>query len=142
VFVGAVGRVILIPFALLLAAVASLFVLVTLGLELLTVAAHQRAAGADTLEAMLGLVHDWLGVAAGLSVIPPLLVVLVGEIARIRSALYYVAGGGAALAAVPLLAQVAQPGNAALSEPAMWQVFATAGFAGGLVYWLLAGRNA
>lgn len=28
------------------------------------------------------------------------------------------------------------------SLPALWQVFATAGFAGGLIYWLLAGRNA
>ena len=29
-----------------------------------------------------------------------------------------------------------------LSEATVWQVFATAGFAGGLVYWIIAGRNA
>ena len=141
-FVGAVGRIILIPIALLLAAAAALFVLVRLGLERLTVALHQRAPGEDTVGAMLGLVHDGIGLAAGLSLVPVLLVVLIGEVARIRSALYYVAGGGAALAAIPLLAQVAQPGNPALSDHTLWQVFATAGFAGGLVYWLLAGRNA
>jgi hypothetical protein len=29
-----------------------------------------------------------------------------------------------------------------LPDPIVWQVFATAGFAGGFVYWLIAGRNA
>jgi len=53
-----------------------------------------------------------------------------------------VAGGGAALAAVPLLARVQQSGAFAMPEHTVWQVFATAGFAGGLVYWLIAGRNA
>jgi hypothetical protein len=69
-------------------------------------------------------------------------VVFVGEIARIRSALYYVAGGGAALAAIPLLARIGQSGSFALADQIVWQVFATAGFAGGFVYWLIAGRNA
>jgi hypothetical protein len=27
-------------------------------------------------------------------------------------------------------------------SPVVWQVLATAGFAGGFVYWLVAGRNA
>ena len=47
-----------------------------------------------------------------------------------------------ALAAVPLLARVQQSGGFGMPEHAVWQVFATAGFAGGFVYWLIAGRNA
>jgi hypothetical protein len=66
----------------------------------------------------------------------------VGEIARIRSALYYVIGGGIALAVVPLLTRVNQPMTVLELSPVVWQVLATAGFAGGFVYWLLAGRNA
>ena len=34
---------------------------------------------------------------------------IVGEVARIRGAIYYVVGGGAALAVVPLLTRLGQP---------------------------------
>ena len=68
--------------------------------------------------------------------------VIVGEIARIRSLVYYVAGGGVALAAIPLLARSASGAPSPRPSTLVWQVFATAGFAGGFVYWLIAGRNA
>jgi hypothetical protein len=76
------------------------------------------------------------------TLVPALLVVIVGEAARIRSAVYYVVGGGAALAVVPLLLRIGQPGSAMELSSTVWQVLATAGFAGGFVYWLLAGRTA
>jgi len=142
VFWKTVGRMILIPLALLIAAAASFFVLVTLGLERITGALHQQAATDDVIEAMTDMVNQGLILTTGLTIIPALLVVFVGEIARIRSALYYVAGGGAALAAIPLLARMGQSGSLALPDQIVWQVFATAGFAGGFVYWLIAGRNA
>ena len=56
--------------------------------------------------------------------------------------LYYVVGGGAALAVVPLLSRLGQPASVLEISPVVWQVLATAGFAGGFVYWLLAGRTA
>jgi hypothetical protein len=74
--------------------------------------------------------------------LPALLLVIVGEVARIRGAMYYVIGGGVALALVPLLARLGEPSTVLGLAPAVWQVLATAGFAGGFVYWLLAGRNA
>jgi hypothetical protein len=43
---------------------------------------------------------------------------------------------------IPLLARLGQQPDQASAATALWQVFATAGFAGGLVYWLLAGRRA
>ncbi len=139
-----VGRMILIPVALLFAAAAAIFVLFTLGLERITVALHQRAeVDEDMVQAMFDLMNQGLLLTTGLTVIPVLLVVFVGEIARIRSVIYYVVGGGLALAAVPLVARYGQ-GGSAMPDPdqLVWQVFATAGFAGGFVYWLLAGRNA
>jgi hypothetical protein len=41
-----------------------------------------------------------------------------------------------------MLLAVSRSGALALPPAAVWQVLATAGFAGGFVYWLIAGRNA
>jgi hypothetical protein len=51
-------------------------------------------------------------------------------------------GGGLSLGVLPLLARLQIPDLSAMPPAALWQVLATAGFAGGLVYWLLAGRTA
>ena len=138
-----VGRMLVIPLALIIAAAGSMFVLLTLGLERITGALHQRAAADDDMvQAMADLMNQGVLLTTGLTIIPVLLVVFVGEIVRIRSLLYYVAGGGLALAAMPLLARFGQETGAAPADQIMWQVFAIAGFAGGFIYWLLAGRNA
>jgi len=76
--------------------------------------------------------------APALTPYPALLLALVGEVAQIRNWIFYVVGGGLAMLAVPLLAS--QPGTA--FDAKMMTVFATSGFAGGALYWLLAGRNA
>jgi hypothetical protein len=135
-----IGRLIWIPIAFLIAAVASMLVLVTLGLETLTHAMHNLDE-ADTVSAAFDVAWQGTIIASGATLIPALLVVVVGEVARIRSWLYYMIGGGVALAIIPLLARV-DPGTMTYALPALWHVFATAGFAGGIVYWLLAGRNA
>jgi len=142
VFWSTVGRLIVIPIALLIAASVSGFVLFTLGLERITGALQGKRSGDDVIVAMFDLTQQGLLLATGLTLIPALLVVIVGEIARIRSAIYYVAGGGLALAAMPMLARMTESGNVVIPETTVWQVFATAGFAGGFVYWLIAGRNA
>jgi len=142
VFWSTVGRFIVIPIALLIAALVSGFVLFTLGLERITGALQGNRSGDDVIVAMFDLTQQGLLLASGLTLIPALVVVIVGEIARIRSAIYYVAGGGLALAAMPMLARMTESGNVVIPETTVWQVFATAGFAGGFVYWLIAGRNA
>ena len=137
-----VGRIIVVALAFFIAAAVAAVVLLTLGLERITGALHRMAPSDDVVATMFDLVNQGLALTAGLSILPALLVVVIGEIARIRSVVYYVAGGGAALASAPLLARVEQTGALALPEQAVWQVFATAGFAGGFLYWLIAGRNA
>ena len=81
-----------------------------------------------------------------LTALPAFAAVVAGEVLHIRSWMYYVLAGGAALAALPLLVSTEAYGPAvdvpSLSEGQSITIFATAGFAGGLSYWLLAGRGA
>ncbi len=115
--------------------------LITLGLERITAALHVSPIGDGSAETIFAMMNQGLMLLAGLTLIPALLIIIVGEIARIRSVAYYIVGGGIALAAIPFLARVGQSGSFVLPEQTIWQVFATAGFAGGFVYWLIAGRN-
>lgn len=131
-----VGRLFIVPLGLLGAGAAAFYVLFTLGLERITRAMHAQGSDADGIMLLLGMLRDGVKMSSGLTIVPVLLVVLVGEIARIRTSIYYILGGGAALAAIPLI------GSSGLPATPLWQVFATAGFTGGLVYWMLAGRRA
>jgi hypothetical protein len=138
----AIGRIIMVPLGFILAALTTLFVILSLGQERIV----QAMTGRGPDEATIGAAFDLFGLALALfsvqTLLPALLLVIVGEVARIRTAMYYVIGGGAALALVPLLARLGEWSSVLGQAPAVWQVLATAGFAGGFVYWLLAGRNA
>jgi hypothetical protein len=133
------GRLILIPLGFVCAAIAAVAVLATLGLERATHAVHGREFPVDQIIGIASFAH---GLAAAATVVPALLVILVGEVARIRSWVYWIAGGGVALAVLPLLAPTGEFHQDAAQIGVIWQVLATAGFAGGFVYWLIAGRRA
>ncbi|MGH6815415.1 MAG: hypothetical protein ACREC6_06915 [Hyphomicrobiaceae bacterium] len=139
-FRSTLGRMIVVPIAFTIAAVATIAVLLTLGLERATDAFYGR--NEDSVLVILDLVRQTFRLVSALSILPALALVIVGEVARIRSSAYYIVGGGAALAAVPLLASAVESHGLVLPAAAVWQVFATAGFCGGFVYWLLAGRRA
>jgi hypothetical protein len=134
------GRMVWVPLAFVLAAMLAAFVLITLGYERLTHAFAGKGQSADGLFELFDLFRQGAALASGLTLVPALALVIIGEVARIRSAIYYVIGGGLALAAVPVLAK-GVAGTMAMPPAAVWQVFATAGFAGGWAYWMLAGRN-
>jgi hypothetical protein len=138
----ALWRVIVLPVAFVLAAVVTLYVIISLGQERIVQAATGRGPDEATIGAGLDLLTLAMRLASIYTLVPAVLLVIVGEVARIRSALYYVIGGGLALAIVPLLTRIGQPMTVLELSPVVWQVLATAGFAGGFVYWLLAGRNA
>jgi hypothetical protein len=138
-----VGRILLIPFAMLAAALATATVIIVLGQEKIVQAMAGRATDEAVINAALNIFSLVIGLASVQTLLPPLLLVIVGEVARIRSALYYVVGGGISIAIIPLLASLSTPVAIASGlNPVVWQVLATAGFAGGFVYWLLAGRTA
>jgi hypothetical protein len=136
------GRFVLVPLALLLALAAAGIVLVTLGQERVVAQLGGRQIDVDGvfngLEVLLRVGIVALSVQ---TLLPILLLVVGGEVMHIRRPLYYVLGGGLALALVPLLAGLGRSAGVA-GLAGLWTVFATAGFAGGLVYWLIAGRSA
>lgn len=136
-----IGRLVWVVIAFLLASVVALFVLATLGLETVTHAV-QNIDDADLMFDAYDFFWTGTLVMSGATLIPAVLLVIVGEVGRIRSWLYYMIGGGVALLVIPLMARVDVAQIQQLALPSLWQVFATAGFAGGLAYWLLAGRNA
>jgi hypothetical protein len=141
-------RVIWLPVALALSLSVAVFVIVTLGQERLVRWLHTANGGALTSDVDVFKLFDMISWglerlftinAAGLFV-PLLLVVVIGEVIRIRSVLYYIAGFGFALASMPFLVRF---GQALAWPPAeVWQVSATAGFAAGALYWAIAGRSA
>jgi hypothetical protein len=136
------GRLILVPIAFLLGAGTAALVAVFLGLQKITVAMTGRDGGAETVAAYWDIAIQGSALLAVLTLLPALAIVIVGEVARIRSWLYYMLGGGLSLGLLPLLSQAQMPDLTAMPPAALWQVLATAGFAGGLVYWVIAGRTA
>ena len=136
---SAAGRLIAVTFAFLAAMIVTAIVVFQISIERATGALHNDA---DPFSTAL----EWLRHALHLSLFMTLslaiLVVIIGEVARIRQALFYIAGGGLAVAAAPLLIEVQRAGTMTGLPAFLWQVFATAGFIGGAVYWLLAGRKA
>lgn len=142
---GLIGRAIGIVFAFGLSALLTLVVLLAVGSYQTAQQLDQGPPIDPQLDEILRYVDLFFGgasfvvaVAPILTLLPALLIVIIGEVARIRSALFYVAGGGLAAVALPVLASTAGTSF----NPQMLAVFATAGFAGGLCYWLLAGRRA
>lgn len=80
-------------------------------------------------------------VTPALTVLPAAVAAIAGEALRIRSWMYYVLAGGAAMAAIPVLAS---PTDRLPALPAgqYMTIFAAAGFVGGFIYWLFAGARA
>jgi hypothetical protein len=141
VVMRAIGRLIMVPLAFLLGTAAALFILFSLGVEKITHAMAGRTFDAD-LSQIFEFMRQASALASAATIVPAILLVIVGEVARIRSSAYYILGGGAALCALPLMAMAGSLSSDLTPLGTLWQVFATAGFAGGFVYWLLAGRNA
>jgi hypothetical protein len=81
-------------------------------------------------------------VGPALSALPALIAVVAGEIMRVSSWMYYVLAGGLSLAAIPILAAPETAELSSIVASHAMTIFATAGFAGGLLYWLLAGARA
>jgi len=81
-------------------------------------------------------------VTPALNALPALIGVVAGEVLRIRLWMYYVLAGGASLAAIPILAAPDPADLPRIIASPYMTIFAAAGFAGGFVYWLLAGARA
>jgi len=81
-------------------------------------------------------------VAPALNALPGLIAVVAGEVLRIRSWMYYVLAGGLSLAVIPILVAPETADLPRILASHYLAIFAASGFAGGLIYWLLAGSRA
>ena len=79
--------------------------------------------------------------AATLLVAPPLFVGVVGELAGLRSALWYGGATGVVTAAIPWVVRASERAPTPEEIHITLALFAT-GAAAGLVYWIIAGQNA
>ena len=136
------GRLIVVPLGFVLGLAAAIAALLTIGLERFTHATHGRDVDVARVGELLAFLRDAASLASAATLVPAVLLVIVGEVARIRSAGYYIVGGGLAVAAIPLIARSGSLGRDLSQLGLVWQVFATAGFLGGAVYWFVAGRRA
>lgn len=136
---SALGRLFVVAFALVAAVVGAGLIGVRLGLERMTHALH---ADDDAPATVMGWIWQGLNLSFASTLLLALAVVIIGEVAKIRSALFYIAGGGFAVAAAPLAIEVQRHAGMSQLPAFIWQVFATAGFVGGAIYWLFAGRRA
>lgn len=141
-----IRRIILIPIAFILAVLASVSVFAILGYE------YVADATAISTQDPEVFIEEWWNLAGeaktmaayltGATIIPAILLIIVGESASIRSSVYYIVGAGLSLAAMPVLYDLSTTSELSQTAQDALPMFATAGFAGGLVYWLIAGRTA
>ena len=148
-------RLLWVAVAAVIASFAGLTFMLAFGLEWMTrlAAAETPADGAavegwlSVAEKVLGQAGALLPVATAFTLVPGLIVLIIAEVARIRNLTYYLAAGGIAFAALPVMLRLASGSGAAASAQMPWQtpfllLIATAGFLAGAVYWVLAGRRA
>lgn len=141
----AIGRIIVVAIGFFLAMMTSLIMLVLIGGRELG-SAYVETQDLDPAFAMVmdvwGVVLFAAALGPALTVLPALAAIIIGEVARIRSAIYYVLAGGAALLALPLLYATGDGITWAAPNARYMIIFSASGFVGGFVYWLIAGRRA
>ncbi len=142
---GLLGRTLWVIFAFCLAVSLALIILLLLGSYSMGEELRGDYQPDDDMGTIVNLISFFFGgasflmvVTPVLSILPALLAVIIAEVIQVRNVLFYLITGGISVAALPLLAST---GDTGFNLHAL-TIFATAGFAGGLFYWLIAGRNA
>jgi hypothetical protein len=136
------GRIIVIIFALLLAIVAAG---ITLAVGI--VAPDWTGADADPVERLSFFVVSFFATSlvGTVAFLPAILAIVIGEAARLRNFLYYGVGGAvvglASYYGTDISVRLENTTDVAPVSNTL-QLAAAAGIIGGLIYWLIAGRNA
>lgn len=138
------GRLIVVAIAFLLALLFSFCILAYLGGQLLSESLAREYGDALSDQALdfIGYIGFLIELYPAMTLLPAVLLIVIGEIGRLQSWMYYVLGGGAASLLVPLLYVATYAQERDMPSPTFLVIFATAGFGGGFLYWLLAGRKA
>ena len=147
-------RILWVAIAAAFASFAGLAFMLAFGLEWITrIAAAETPPDGAAVEGWLSVAETvfakagaLLPVVTAFTLVPGLIVLIVAEVARIRSLTYYLAAGGIAFVGLPVMLRLAGSAGAA-GAGVPWQtpfllLIATGGFLAGAVYWVLAGRRA
>jgi len=139
-----IGRLLVVAIGFILSILFSLSLLAYLGGQLLSEQLAEQYGQDLSGQALdfIGYIGFLMELYPAITLLPAILVVVIGEIGRIRSWMYYVLAGGAASLMVPLLYITTYVSERDMPSASFLIIFATAGFAGGALYWLIAGRKA
>jgi hypothetical protein len=140
-----VRRTVMVAFAFAVAVTVGLITLFALALGVgVQAIAEQPPVNTDEATHVLNRSVDapyFIGMLAeALTLLPAVVLMVIGELAKIRSWMYYVPAGAAASAAMPLL--LMQRNEDYIFLAPHFAVLAVAGVAAGWMYWLIAGRDA
>ncbi len=142
---GLLARALMVAIAFVLAVAVAAIVLMLLGSWTMGDELREGYSPDGEMAVLVGFLSLLFGgasflmfVTPTLTILPALVAVIIAEVVQVRNILYYLVAGGLSVAALPLLAS---PEGTSFN-PQYLAIFATAGFCGGLFYWLLAGRNA
>ena len=143
----ALRRLLAVAFAFILAVIAGSATLFFLGArwaagEATAFTPQEADEVSRALNEGLGVIAFFFTVVPVLTLLPALAAAVIGEVARVRSLLYYLVAGGAAAALMPLIATRPEVAGSSTYATPYFTIMATAGFAAGFVYWLIAGRSA
>jgi len=138
------GRVIKVFFGFGLALIAGAVVLFVLGGQIFAAGLSDQYGEIlnPSIASIAGIISFIGALYPALTILPSVIAVVIGEIGHIRSMLYYLVAGGLSASAIPIFYVLMDSANFSLPSQAFMAAFATSGFAGGLVYWLIAGRTA
>lgn len=143
------GRIIVVSFGLFLSVLFGFLILTYLGGTLFTEDLTNRYGSEmqtsdfeTTILSFLGAISFLFSLYPALTILPALLVAVIGEVGHIRSWLYYIIAGGIGALSIPLLYTLMSPEQVDMPSQQFLAIFATAGFGAGLLYWLIAGRRA
>ena len=128
-------RILWVLFAFMIASTAAALVVIVGSLEPEAAASGSRVVLDDTLGLLVGV--SALLITA-VTLIPAALLIAVAEGLRLRSFVFYALGG----AAIACYCGLGRGFMAELGFDHTSEVLAASGIAGGLIYWLLAGRQA
>lgn len=142
-----IGRFLLVAFAFIVSCIVAVILLIMLGgRELANIYLTEFTNNDPTFtpfNEILGPFLFLISIIPSLTILPALIVVIVGEVAQIRSYLYYIISGGIAVLALLFLAGTIDNTQAyTIPSVRFMTIFAASGFVAGFIYWLIAGRNA
>ena len=143
--INVIGRFLLVSFAFIISIIVALICMVYLGGKELGASYVSEFTNGDP---SLSFFNDIIGVGLfvmsvgpALTILPALIAIIVGEVAQVRSVIYYMIAGGLAVLAIPFLYTTGDGISYTIPNVKYMLIFSASGFISGFIYWALAGHR-